>query len=122
MQRKFQHVISWPGALSNATYTFSWTVPSDCTLVHISSCQSNATAASSWILGTSADTNGWITAGSFGVSGTPIEYDTASEFDGALVTGTFPRATDGTIVRLTITGTAANQATDGMMVFTFVEG
>ena len=121
MIRKFCHVISWPGALSNATYTFTWAMPSDCTLVEVSSCQSNATAASTWTLVTDADPNGFITAGAFGASGSPTVYD-KGDFDGALVTGDFPRLAADDNMELVITGTAANQATDGMIVLTFVEG
>lgn len=122
MQRKFCHVISWPGALSDATYTYTWKMPSDCVLVAVSASQSNATEASSFTLGTDADPNGFIEAGGFGVSGAPYEYDTKVEFDGDLVTETYPRLRDGDNMELVITGTAANQATDGIIVLTFVEG
>jgi hypothetical protein len=123
MQRKFCHVISWPGALSNATYTFTWAMPSDCKLVEVSACQSNATAGSSWTLGTDDDPNGFVTAGTFGVSGAPQVYD-SGDFDGDLVTGgaVYPRLENNDNMELVITGGAANQATDGMIVFTFVEG
>ena len=123
MQRKFAHVISWPGALSNATYTYAFTAPSDCTLVHVSLSQSNATVASTVAIGDSTDADGYATtsAALFGASCTPVELDNG-DFDGALVTGNFPRISDGDVVKITITGGAANQATDGVIVLTFVEG
>lgn len=124
MIHKFAHTISWPGALSNATYTFAFQVPSDCCLVHVSASQSNATAASTFTIGTSADADGYLTGGVFGASADPAEFD-LDDFDGALLTGAgseYPRLSDGDILKVTITGTAANQATDGMIVLTFVEG
>ena len=64
--------------------------------------------------------------GTFGASGAPNEFVLA-DFDGALLTSSgsgseYPRLSDGDNMELVITGTAANQATDGMIVLTFVEG
>jgi hypothetical protein len=126
MLRKFCHTISWPGALSNATYTWSFKVPSDCTLLHVSMSQSNATVASTCTIGTSADADGYMTtaAALFVASGACGSYGLSS-FDGALVDDpgrSFPRIAKDTIVRVTVVGTAANQATDGIIVLTFAEG
>jgi hypothetical protein len=122
MQRKFTMAFHITGTLSaNATFTF--TVPSDCQLVHVSAVASNDSDAT-LIVGTSADDNGYITSFTIGDSGTPVEKEALTDFDGALASNQFPHIVDGTIVVATLdydgsSGTAAQNVT---LVLTFVEG
>ncbi len=60
MQRKFAHCIHVPGSLA-ANMDVRFTVPSDCTLVHVSAVASNDSDAT-LALGTSADTDGFLAA------------------------------------------------------------
>jgi hypothetical protein len=124
MNRTFVHTYHVPGTLS-ANITITFTVPFGCQLTHVSACASNDSDAT-LILGTSADTNGWLTSATIGDSGTPVEKALA-DFDGALLTDAareYPVAVDGTVVVATLdydgaSGTAANDFT---LVLTFVEG
>ncbi len=71
-----------PGTLS-ANLNIRFTVPSDCTLVHVSAVASNDSDATI-TLGTSADTDGFLAACVIGDSATPVEKGIA-DFDGALL-------------------------------------
>lgn len=125
MQRKFSHAFHIPGELS-ANLDIKFTVPSDCTLVHVSAVQSDADAAGIEI-GTSADPNGYIETYSCGVSGTPVEKETLANFDGDLVSTQYPHIVDGTIVAIAVdfdynAGAGSGAASDVTIVLTFVEG
>jgi hypothetical protein len=123
MIRKFTHMIHVPGSLA-ANMDVRFTVPSDCTLLHVSAVASNDSDAT-LALGTSADTDGFLTACVIGDSGTPVEKD-AGDFDGALVTGgaSFPRLSDGDVFVVTddYDGASGTAADDFTLVLTFAEG
>ena len=122
MNRVFQQSYHIPGTLS-ADINIRFTVPFDCQLVHVSSVASNDSDAT-LAVGSSADTDGYITAGVIGDSNTPVEKEALTDFAGALAVNQYPHITDGTIVVLTLdydgaTGTAAQDVT---IVLTFTEG
>jgi hypothetical protein len=127
MQRKFSHAFHITGELSaNAVITF--TVPSDCQLVHVSACQSDADAAGITV-GDSSDADEYLTVQSVGVSGTPTEFDGDDFVDssGDSHTRYYPHIVDGTVVVVTIdydynAGAGSGAASDVTVVLTFVEG
>jgi hypothetical protein len=122
--RKFTVEFHVPGALT-ADLNIRWTVPSDCTLCHVSAVASNDSDATI-IVGTSADDNGYITAAVIGDSATPAEFELA-DFDGALVTDPgheYPHVVDGTIMVVIVDfdGDEGTAAEDVTIVLTFSEG
>ena len=122
MNRVFQQSYHIPGTLT-ANINIRFTAPFNCTLVHVSSVASNDSDAT-LAVGSSADTDGYITAGVIGDSNTPVEKEALTDFAGALASNQYPHITDGTIVVLTLdydgaTGTAAQNVT---IVLTFTEG
>jgi len=124
MQRKFSHAFHIPGTLS-ADLDIRFTVPSNCSLVHVSAVSSNDSDAT-LAIGTSADTDGYLTAAVIGDSQTPAEFELA-DFDGALLADPgkeYPHPTDGTIIAITIDydGASGTAADDLTLVLTFVEG
>ena len=124
MLRKFTHAYHIPGTLS-ADLDIRFTVPSDCTLVHVSAVASNDSDAT-LALGSSADTDGYLTATAIGDSGTPAGFDRA-DFDGALLSdpgNEFPRLAAGTVFVLTLDhdGASGTAAQDVTLVLTFAEG
>ena len=124
MLHKFTHSFHIPGTLS-ADLNIRFTVPSDCTLVHVSAVASNDSDAT-LALGTSADTDGFLAACVIGDSNTPVEKAIAN-FDGALLTDPGsqpPRLQDGDIFVATLDydGAAGTAAADVTLVFTFAEG
>ena len=64
MQRKFTHAFHIPGTLS-ADLNIRFTVPSNCSLVHVSAVASNDSDAT-LAIGTSADTDGYLAAATIG--------------------------------------------------------
>lgn len=127
MQRKFCHSYHITGQLA-ANAVISFTVPSDCQLVHVSACQSDADAAGITV-GDSADADEYLTVKSVGVSGTPAEWDGDDFVDSSGNTHTkyYPHITDGTIVVVTIdfdynAGSGSGAASDVTVVLTFLEG
>ena len=124
MLNKFSHAFHIPGTLA-ANLNIRFTVPSPCSLVHVSAVASNDSDAT-MALGTSADTDGFLAACVIGDSNTPVEKERA-DFDGALLTDAGkenPRLDDGDIFVITIdydgaSGTAAQNVT---LVLTFTEG
>jgi len=122
MNRVFQQAYHITGTLSaNANIRFA--VPFDCQLIHVSAVASNNSDATLTI-GTSADTDGYITAFAIGDSNTPAEKEALTDFNGALAGSQYPHIADGTIVVLTLdydgsSGTAAQNVT---IVLTFTEG
>ena len=122
MNRVFQQSYHIPGTLS-ADIAIKFTVPFDCQLVHVSAVASNDSDAT-LAVGSSADTDGYITAGVIGDSNTPVEKEALTDFAGALAANQYPHIADGTIVVVTLdydgaTGTAAQNVT---IVLTFTEG
>jgi predicted histidine transporter YuiF (NhaC family) len=122
MNRVFQQSYHVPGTLT-ANIVISFTVPFDCQLVHVSACASNDSDAT-LIVGTSADTNGYIEAAVIGDSGVPAEFEGIADFDGALADGQYPHIVDGTVVVATLDydGAAGTAADDFTLVLTFTEG
>lgn len=124
MLNKFSHVVHVPGTLT-ADLNIRFTIPSPCTLVHVSFGNSAASDATIDI-GTSADTDGYLDGGDVGDSNTPAEFD-LDDFTGALITDSgneYPRLADGDIMVVIVdydgaSGTAAANAT---IVLTFLEG
>jgi hypothetical protein len=124
MQRKFTHTFHVSGTLT-ADLNIRFTVPSDCTLVHVSAVCSDANAAGLNI-GDSTDEDGYITLYSIGVSGTPVEKKALTDFNGALALNQYPHITAGTIVVLVLdynynAGGAGAASDDVTIVLTFVE-
>ena len=122
MNRVFQQAYHIPGTLS-ANITIRFTAPFDCQLVHVSAVASNDSDAT-LIVGSSADTDGYIASAAIGDSGTPKEFEGIADFDGALAGSQYPHIADGTVVVATLdydgsSGTAAQNVT---LVFTFTEG
>ena len=122
MNRVFQQAYHIPGTLA-ANIAIKFTVPFDCQLVHVSAVASNDSDAT-MIVGTSADDNGYITAGVIGDSGVPVEKEAITDFAGALADSQYPHIVDGTIVTVDLdydgaSGTAAANVT---IVLTFTEG
>jgi hypothetical protein len=124
MLNKFQNSFHIPGTLA-ANLTITLTVPSDCSLVHVSAVASNNSDATLKI-GTSADDDGYLTATAIGDSGTPAEFD-LDDFDGALLSNPgmeYPHLLDGTVLVLTLDydGAAGTAAQNVTLVATFCEG
>ncbi|MBN1640373.1 MAG: hypothetical protein JXA09_03985 [Anaerolineae bacterium] len=127
MIRKFTHTIHVPGTLG-ADLAVYWTVPSPCTLVHVSAVGSNS-AAGGLSIGTSADADGYLTKCSIGVSNTPVEK-AFTDFDGALLTNPGhepPHVSDGDVLAVALDydyngGGSASASADVTIVLTFVEG
>jgi hypothetical protein len=124
MHRKFVMAFHVPGSLA-ANVDLRFTVPSDCTLVHVSAVASNDSDAT-LALGTSADTDGFLAACVIGDSATPVEKEIA-DFDGALLSdagGEHPRLSDGDVFVATVDydGASGTAADDFTLVLTFQEG
>ena len=124
IQRKFTVDFHVPGALA-ANLNIRWTVPSDCTLLHVSAVGSNDGDATVDV-GTSADTDGYIDGMLVGDSNTPVEYD-LNDFDGALVLdqdNDYPHLVDGTIMVVIVDfdGASGTAAEDVTIILTFSEG
>lgn len=122
MNRVFQTAFHVPGTLS-ANLSLKWVAPFDCQLIHVQAVGSNANDATLKV-GTSADDDGYITAFAVGDSGTPVEKEALSDFDGALADGQYPHITDGTIINLAVDydGASGTAAQDLTVVLTFTEG
>jgi hypothetical protein len=125
MQRKWTQAFHVPGTLAG-DLAIVWTVPSDCTLVHVSAVASDANAAGLEV-GTTGDPNGYITKYSIGVSNTPVEKEAVTDFNGVLAGSNFPHIVDGTVVKLTLDhdyngGGGAADSDDVTIILTFVEG
>jgi hypothetical protein len=124
MLNKFTKAFHIPGTLT-ANINIRFTIPSPCSLVHVSAVASNDSDAT-MALGTSADTDGFLAACVIGDSNTPVEKQRA-DFDGALLTDAGkenPRLADGDIFVITIDydGSSGTAADDLTLVLTFTEG
>ncbi len=125
MQRKFCIAFHEQGDMG-ADLAYKFTAPSGCKLVHVSAVQSDSDACGI-IIGTSADPNGFIETFSCGISGTPVEKEALTDFDGALAGEQFPVIADGDIVTVDVdydynAGAGSGNAADVTIVLTFVEG
>lgn len=114
MQRVFQQTYHIPGALS-ANIGIRFKAPFDMQLIHVSASQSDTDTAVLDI-GPSTDTDGYLDGVSFGVSGTPAEFD-RDDF----VNDQYPHISKGTIVVITITDHGSH-SNDPTVVLTFTEG
>ena len=122
--RRLSHMAGRLGA----NLDIRWIAPCDCTLVHVSACQSDADAAGIEV-GDSSDQDEYLTKKSVGVSGTPLEWDGDDFVDtsGDTHTRYYPRIVDGTIVRVLVdydynAGAGSGAASDVTVVLTFLEG
>jgi hypothetical protein len=114
MLRIFQQSYHIPGALS-ANIGIRFILPCDAQLLHVSASQSDADTATLDI-GHSTDTDAYLDGVSFGVSGTPAEFD-REDFVG----DQYPHIAAGTIVVITITDHVSH-SDDPTVVLTFAEG
>lgn len=122
MNRVFQTAFHVPGTLT-ANLSIKWTAPFGCQLIHVSAVGSNdgdATLA----IGDSTDADGFVTAFAIGDSGTPVEKEALTDFDGALAGSQYPHIDDGDIIALTVDydGSGGTAADDLTIVLTFTEG
>ena len=122
MNRVFQTAFHIPGTLA-ANLNIRWTAPFNCQLIHVGAVGSNANDAELTV-GTSADTDGYITAFAIGDSNTPVEKEALTDFDGALADSQYPHIADGTILVLVLDydGDGGTAADDVTIVLTFTEG
>ena len=119
MQRVFQQSWLIPGTLA-ANHTFTWTLPHNAQLLHVSLVNSSANAGSLKI-GNSSDDDAYLAAENFGVSGTPVEVSTPAGFDGATAGGAYPHPLDGIVMSMTVTDHASHMA-NVCVVLTWSEG
>jgi len=102
-----------------ANHTFTFTVPFACTLVAVSAVASNA---SSGILdvGTSSDTDLYVSNMDVGDSNVPALYDEAGDFESDV----YPHIAAGTVVEaeLDYDGAGGTAAQNFTLVLTFEEG
>ena len=89
MNRVFQQSYHIPGTLS-ADINIRFTAPFNCTLKHVSAVASNDSDAT-LAVGTSADSDGFLTAFAIGDSNTPVEKEAISDFAGALAGSQYSR-------------------------------
>jgi len=124
MKRKFKIAFHIPGTLG-ADLDIRFTVPSDCSLVHVSAVASNDSDALITV-GDSADPDEYVTSAVIGDSGVPAEfdYDDFVDADGNTHTRYYPHIVDGTIVAIALDydGAAGTAAQDVTIVLTFTEG
>mgnify|MGYP001053843135 CR=1 FL=1 len=118
----FQVAYHITGTLS-ADANIRWTAPCDCTLIHVSAVASNDSDAT-LALGTSADADGYLTAGVIGDSNVPVEKEALSDFAGALAGSQYPRIADGDVLVITLDhdGAGGTAAADVTIALTFAEG
>jgi hypothetical protein len=112
-----QVAIHVPGAAA-ANLSIVWTAYRDLTLLHVSAVGSNANDAT-LMIGTTSDTDAYMSATAIGDSKVPVEFD-KDDFIGE----EHPHIPAGTVVELTVdydgaSGTAVNDLT---IILTFSEG
>ena len=108
---------STTGSAKRSRRRNSWTAVSSSA---VASNDSDATLE----VGTSADTNGFLTAFAIGDSNTPVEKEAITDFSGALSDSQYPRINDGDVLVLTLDydGSSGTAADDVTIVLTFAEG
>lgn len=100
MQPMFVMIFEAIGAQA-ADIVWDFEAPFDFTIHKVFAAASNDSSAT-LIVGTSADTNGYITSYAIGDSYTPVRKESLSDFNGALVSSQYPHVSDGTRVTLTL--------------------
>lgn len=118
MLRKFTMCWTIPGTLS-ANCEFIATMPSDCTIRHMSMVATNASSGRI-MMGTADDADEFLQYTDIGDSDTPVELDEATDFR----YDTFPRLEKGDVLKILLdydgaSGTAAQNVT---IVLTLQEG
>ena len=118
MLRKFTQTICIPGTLA-AAVDYVATVPSACTIQHVSMVQSNAGDARVKI-GLSTDDDVFLVYTDLGVSDVPVELSVATDWR----YDALPHLAVGDILRIHVDhdGAAGTAAHDLTMVITFTEG
>ena len=117
MLNKFTQTICIPGALT-ADFIARFTVPSDCSLVHVSAYCTTQDATLK--IGTSDDDDAYLTSTTV-TKATDTEIDLDDFVDDASTgDAAFPHPTDGTVVLVTV-GHGSN-CVDLTVVLTFTEG
>jgi hypothetical protein len=113
----FAHSFHIPGTLT-ANLNIRFTVPKDCQLLHVSASNSAATNGT-FILGTSADDDAYLTTADIGDSNVPNEF-TKANFVGT----EYPHIVDGTIFVITVDydGASGTAAANFTLILTFAEG
>jgi hypothetical protein len=106
-----------PGTLA-ANHVLEWIAPFDCQLIHAQAHGSNANDAT-LMLGSSSDTDAYMSATAIGDSDAPAEWD-RDNFIGTQ----FPHIADGTIVVLTLDydGSSGTAAQNVCICLTFTVG
>ena len=121
----FQVAFHVTGQLS-ANLDIKWKAPCNLTLIHVSAVQSDADACGVEV-GDSTDADGYITKFSCGISGTPVEKQAITDFDGDLADSQYPDIDDGDIIAIAVdfdynAGEGSGAASDVTLVLTFAEG
>lgn len=121
----FQVAFHVTGQLA-ANLDIKWKAVCDCILLHVGAVQSDADAAGLEV-GSSEDADGYIKKYSIGLSGTPVEKEALTDFDGALADSQYPRISDGDIIALALdydynAGEDGGAASDVTIVLTFAPG
>ena len=119
MLRKFVQTIVVPGTLTGPVQYVA-TIPSPCTIQHISMVQSNADGDGRVKIGLSTDDDIFSTYVTMGVSGVPVELACADDFQSDVL----PHLDAGDIFKLYCDhdGDAGTAAQDVTIVITFTEG
>lgn len=106
-----------PGTLT-ANHVLEFAAPTDCQLIHAQAHGSNANDAT-LMLGSSSDTDAYMTAKAIGDSDVPAEWD-RDDFVG----GQFPHILKGTVVTLTLDydGSSGTAAQNAQILLTFSQG
>ena len=106
-----------PGTLT-ANHVLEFAAPFDCQLIHAQAHGSNASDAT-LMIGSSSDTDAYLTAQSIGDSDVPAEWE-RKDFVGSQ----FPHITDGTVVVLTLDydGASGTAVQNAQILLTFSQG
>lgn len=118
MFRKFVQTIVVPGTLTGPVQ-YTATIPSPCTIQHVSMCQSNAGAGRIKI-GLSTDDDVFLVYTNMGITGTPVELAVATDFR----YDALPHLDKGDILKIYLDhdGAGGTAADDATLVITFTEG
>ena len=118
MLGKFVMTIVIPGTLA-AAVDFKTTIPSPCTLQHLSMVQSNAGSARVKI-GTSSDDDAYLAYTNVGISGTPVVLSALSDWIGSVR----PHLSKDEVFAVSVDhdGDGGTAADDLTIVLTFSEG
>ncbi|MCJ7737450.1 MAG: hypothetical protein MUQ10_09075 [Anaerolineae bacterium] len=119
MFRKFCQTIVVPGTLTGPV-SYTATIPSACTIQHVSLCQSNALGAGRVKMGLSTDDDIFLTYKTMGVSNVPVVLEVPTDFRNSIL----PHLAAGDILKLYLDhdGASSTAAQDATIVITFTEG